>query len=151
VKDRPPRGHGVTGGARWSRQNQAVSAHLIDHLTIDFQLEDAGGSKILAMGSEIKIIEGPVTFGRISNRATAAAALLHGTAQIATVVHRGLEHHPSLDRELILGQALPELHTAQQRGVMGEKAQMAAHVETQDWHVVNGQMASRPQHGAITP
>ena len=67
----------------------------------------------------------------------------------------GLEHHAPLHGKTIIAESVPEalLFTAEfeQLALMGQKAQMAAHVEAEDRHPERRQMAGRPQNRAIPP
>ena len=67
----------------------------------------------------------------------------------------GLEHHAPLHGKAIIPEAIPEavLFTAEfeQLALMGQKAQVPAHVEAEDRHPERRQMAGRPQHRAIPP
>ena len=70
----------------------------------------------------------------------------------------GLQHHAPLQGKAILTQAVPKAlllalegvaAQAQQAAIVGEKAEVAAHIETEDRHIEGGQMAGRTEHGAI--
>ena len=78
------------------------------------------------------------------------SALLQSAAQVTAVMHRGFQHHAALHRKLIVHQSPPQIRTAQQGRVMGQESQMAAHVEAQDRHLMNGEVPCRAQHRAIT-
>ena len=79
-----------------------------------------------------------------------ALALLEGTSQITTVVHRGLQHHPLLHSELIGLQTLPELTSTEHGRLVSKKTQVTTHVETEDRHLMDRKVASSAQHRSIT-
>ena len=66
----------------------------------------------------------------------------------------GLEHHAPLHGKAIIPEPIPEavLFTAEfeQLALMGQKAQVPAHVEAEDRHPERRQMAGRPQDRAIS-
>ena len=72
----------------------------------------------------------------------------------------GLQHHSTLEGKTVVAEAVPEAllprfgllprgSEAQQAPVMGQKTQVAPHVETEDGHIERSQMAGSTQHGAI--
>ena len=67
MEDRSSCSKGVAGGSCRSGQNQSITTHLIDNLTIDLQLERACGRNLIAIGPQIEVVESPVMFFVVLN------------------------------------------------------------------------------------
>ena len=137
MKDRPTRCHRIAGGAGGGGDDQSITAVLIHHFSVDLKLQHAGGGDLVESGAEVKIVESAV------NRIAAIGA--------------GLKHHASLEGEAVVAQALPKIEPiglsaaaiAKQLAFVGQKPEMAAHVEAQDRHPKWRHVPRRTQHRAI--
>ena len=151
VKNRSPCRQGVPGGPRRGGEDQAITTHLVDHFPIDLELQGAGGRNLIAVGPQVEVVEGPVVLFivfeiRLLQRARRSRSIFSRTA-----IHHRLKHHAPFNRELIVLKALPDLIAAQHTAVMGEKTQMASHIDAEDRDVMHRQVAGSPQDRAISP
>jgi hypothetical protein len=60
-----------------------------------------------------------------------------------------LQHHPPLNRKLIVEQTLPNFITLQHTSVMGEEAKMPTHIDAEEWNVVDGKVAGSTKNRAV--
>ena len=113
--------------------------------------QGAGGRYLIAIGPQVEVVEGPVVLFivfkiRLLQRARRSRSIFSGAS-----VHHRLKHHAPFDRKLIVLKALPDLIATQHTPIMGEKAQMASHIDAEDRDVMHRQVAGSPQDRAISP
>jgi hypothetical protein len=71
------------------------------------------------------------------------------TLRGTTTIHHGLQHHPPLNRKLIVKQTLPNLIPPQHPSVFGKEAEMTTHIDAEERNVVDGQVAGSTKNSAV--